>query len=158
WPRFAETSHESSSGRSAPNQHHSDLGRIRHLGSGQLMRKLLLIILLTLPTIAFAQTATVTGHVVLPSGTSPANAKVCVTLQNYQPNSPRVVGTGTVVQQTSYCFTPAADASFSTALYRNDSITPSGTFWRFDFMFGSIQQSSASYLVNASPFNLDNAT
>jgi hypothetical protein len=122
------------------------------------MRKLLLIFLFTLPTIAFAQTATVTGHVVLPSGTSPANGKVCVTLQNYKPNSPRVVGTGTVVQQTNYCFTPAVDGSFSTTQYRNDSITPSGTFWRFDFMFGGIQQSSASYLVNASPFNLDNAT
>jgi len=120
------------------------------------MRKrfLLALLVMLLPTLAWAQTATVTGHMVLPSGSAPTNSKVCATLLNYKPNSPHVVGTGTIVTP-SVCVTPAADGSFSTSLIENANISPVGTYWRFDFYANGVQQSSSTFLVNHSPFNID---
>ena len=121
--------------------------------------RILLLLFLTLiaPALASAQT-TVTGHVKFPDTTAPSNTKVCINLQNFKPNSPRVIGTGTIVSTTNYCVTPAADGSFSFSVYGNNIITPSSTTWRVDFYFNGVQQSSATYLINHSPFNLDNET
>jgi hypothetical protein len=124
------------------------------------LRGLLIVLSLCLiPVVAGAQT-TVTGHVLLPNTTAPAvpNAKVRFTLTNFSPNVPRVIGTGAIVAQRNFCITPAADGSFSTSLYGNKVITPTSTNWRVDLMFNGIQQSSATYLINHSPFNLDTET
>src|SRR3954469_7000309 len=102
--------------------------------------RLRLLFLLLLPTLASAQ-STVTGHVKLPDTTAPANARVCVTLGNFKPNVPRVIGTGQLVSTANYCVTPAADGSYSFSLYANSTITPVSTNWRVDFLIGGIQQS-----------------
>lgn len=116
------------------------------------------IVLLLLPSFAVSQTATIAGHVIFPTGGAANNAKVCATLQNYKPNLPRLTSTGTIVNQTNYCFVPLVDGSFSFSLVRNDLLSPVGTFWRFDFTFNGIQQSSATYIINRTPFNLDTET
>jgi hypothetical protein len=124
-----------------------------------MLRKLLILVILLLSALpAFSQTANVTGHMLFPSGGAATNANVCMTLQNYKPNLPRVTGTGTIVRQTEFCIAPAADGSFSFSLVRNDLLSPTGTFWRIDFLIGGIQQSSANYLINHTPFNLDTET
>jgi hypothetical protein len=122
-------------------------------------RFLILFLLLLIPELALAQNpATVTGHTIFPSNGPASNASVCFSLQNFKPNLPRVVTTGTIVQQQNWCIVPAADGSFSTPVDRNDFITPSGTFWRVDFLWNGLQQSSANFLINSTPFNLDTAT
>jgi hypothetical protein len=123
------------------------------------LKRLLHILLLlgSFPAISRAQTV-VTGHVKLPDTTAPANVRVCFTLNGYKPNSPRVIGTGTLVSQTNFCITPAADGSFSTSLYGNNLLTPTATNWRVDFLFNGQQQSSSTYLIDHSPFNLDTET
>lgn len=123
------------------------------------MKRVLFLILslLLLPLVGMAQNpATVTGHVLFPSAGPSVNASVCFTLQNFKPNVPRVISTGEIVQQQNWCITPSSvDGSFSTPILRNDFITPIGTFWRVDFIWNNIQQSSATYLINHTPFNLD---
>src|SRR5690242_7291103 len=120
------------------------------------MKKLLpLLLILFFPALTWGQTATDTGHVVFPSGGASTNSSVCFSLQNFKPNVPRLTSTGTIVQQQNWCITPAADGSFSTVLARNDQFTPNGTFWRVDFLWNSIQQSSETFLINHTPFNLD---
>ena len=125
------------------------------------MKRLLFLILsLFFPLLGMAQNpATVTGHVLFPSAGPSVNASVCFTLQNFKPNVPRVISTGEIVQQQNWCITPSSvDGSFSTPILRNDFITPIGTFWRVDFIWNNIQQSSATYLINHTPFNLDTET
>jgi len=124
-----------------------------------MLRKVILFVCLFLPTLVYSQTATVTGHALYPSNSAPANASVCFSLLNFKPNLPRVVGTGVLIQQTNFCITVStADGSFSTVLFENPSITPANTSWRVDYLWNGIQQASATYNVNASPFNLDVAT
>ncbi len=125
------------------------------------MRRLLqlLTFLLLLPAASFAQTATVTGHVLYPSNGAPTNASACFTLLGYKPNLPRVVGIGTIIQQTNFCVSASSvDGSFSTTLFQNPSISPATTSWRVDLLWNGQQQSSATFNVNTSPFNLDTAT
>lgn len=114
----------------------------------------LLIALLFLPAFSHAQNI-VSGHVKLPDTGAPANAKVCVTLLNFSPNVPRVIGTGAIVVTKNYCITPAADGSYTFNIYGNNLITPAATNWRVDFLVNGIQVSSATYLITHSPFNLD---
>lgn len=121
-------------------------------------RILIAILMLMAPGLVHAQTATVTGHVLFPSGGASTTAKVCFSLQNFKPNLPRVASTGIIVQQTNWCITPATDGSFSAPIFRNDLMLPIGTFWRVDFLWNGIQQSSATYIINHSPFNLDTET
>jgi hypothetical protein len=136
----------------------SDSGSYFFTKSRTALRRLLVALSLCLvPVVASAQT-TVTGHVLLPNTTAPTNAKVCFTLTNFSPNVPRVIGTGAIVAQRNFCIPPAADGSFSTSLYGNNVITPTSTNWRVDLTFNNIQQSSATYLINHSPFNLDTET
>jgi hypothetical protein len=122
-----------------------------------LRRFLIALGLCLLPSVAFGQTV-VTGHVKFPDTTAPSNVRICFTLLNYSPNMPRVIGTGAIVAQKNYCIVPAADGSYSINLYGNNLITPISTNWRVDLTFNNIQQSSATYLINHSPFNLDNET
>lgn len=125
------------------------------------MRRLLLTLasLLLLPVAAWSQTATVSGHLLNPDGSAPTNAKVCFSLQQFAPNVPRISGTTAIIQMRNFCVAASTvDGSFSTVLYRNDFVSPAGTFWRVDYFYNGIQQSSASYLVNAATFNLDSAT
>jgi hypothetical protein len=125
------------------------------------MKKFLIATLLFLGSFSAAHaqsTATVTGHTMFPSGGAATNASVCFSLQNFKPNVPRVTSTGVIVQQQNWCIVPAADGSFSTTLDRNDFITPIGTYWRVDFLWNGLQQSSASFLVNKTPFNVDTET
>lgn len=123
------------------------------------MKRLLTATLLFLGCLsgARAQTvATVTGHEIFPSAGPPTNASVCFSLQNFKPNIPRIASTGIVIQQQNWCITPSTvDGSFSVPIVRNDAINPAGTIWRVDFLWNGIQQSSASYLINHTPFNLD---
>lgn len=114
----------------------------------------LLLALLFLPALSYGQT-TVTGHVKLPDTTAPANVKICFTLLNYKPNVPKVIGTGELIATTNYCIVPAADGSYSSQLYGNNTISPAATNWRVDFLYNGIQVSSATYLITHSPFNLD---
>src|SRR5438445_7669273 len=99
------------------------------------MKKVILIIaLLLLPISSFAQTATVQGHVILPSGGGvPLKAQIQFSLQNFKPNLPRLLS-GTIVTNTAFAVSVATDGSFSTPLARNDFITPIGTYWRVDYM------------------------
>lgn len=123
------------------------------------MKRLLITTLLFLSVLsgARAQTvATVTGHEIFPSAGPPTNGSVCFSLQNFKPNIPRIASTGIVIQQQNWCITPSTvDGSFSVPIVRNDAITPSGTYWRVDFLWNGLQQSSANYLINHTPFNLD---
>lgn len=123
------------------------------------MKKYLLLWTLLFPFAALAQNpATVTGHALYPSGAAPVNASVCFTLQNFKPNLPRLTGTGVLVHQQNWCISPSTvDGSFSTPVDRSDFITPAGTYWRVDYLWNNIQQSSANFLINTSPFNLDTA-
>lgn len=120
-----------------------------------LITAMIITMAMLLPTAVHAQTATVTGHIQFPSGGASTNARVCFTLQNFKPNIPRIVATGIIVQQQNWCVTPAADGSISASIDRNDLISPVGTFWRVDYMWNGVQQSSANYLINHTPFNLD---
>lgn len=120
-------------------------------------RTLITLVFLIIPSMAHAQ-GVVTGHILLPSGAPPANGKICASLQNFKPQVPHVVGVGTIVSQTNFCVSSSpTDGSFSLPIHLNSAILPAQTFWRFDFMVNGIQQSSATYNVNVSPFNLDTA-
>src|SRR6266581_4263945 len=121
------------------------------------LKTLALLFALIAPQFLRAQT-TVSGHVTLPNGTAPSNAKICFSLQNFKPNVPRVVGTGIIIQTASWCINLAANGSYSTSLWGNDVISPPGTYWRVDFLLNGVQQSSASYTVNASCTNVDTCT
>ena len=121
------------------------------------LKTLTLLFALIAPQFLRAQ-VTVSGHVTLPSGTTPSNAKICFSLQNFKPNVPRVVGAGIIVQTASWCINPAANGSYSASLWGNDVISPPGTYWRVDFLLNGVQQSSASYTINSSCTNLDTCT
>jgi hypothetical protein len=124
-----------------------------------LYRLLIALLVLFAPAVASAQTATVTGHALNPSGSAASNASVCFSLQNFKPNVPRVVGTGVIVRQQNWCITPSTvDGSFSVPIDRNDLISPNGTYWRVDYLLNGLQQSSASYVIASATFNLDSAT
>jgi hypothetical protein len=124
-----------------------------------LCRLLIALLVLFVPVAASAQTATVTGHALNPSGSAASNASVCFSLQNFKPNVPRVVGTGVIVRQQNWCITPSTvDGSFSVPIDRNDLISPNGTHWRIDFLLNGLQQSSTSYVIASASFNLDSAT
>jgi hypothetical protein len=104
-------------------------------------------------------TATVTGHLIYPSAGPPTNAQVCMSLQNYKPNVPRIIGSGTIVSQTNWCISVSTvDGSFSVPLIRNDFIAPNGTFWHISYVWDNIQQSGADWLITSTPFNLDTQT
>lgn len=124
------------------------------------MKRILLALLAVLGAASFgrAQTDIVTGHVQFPSGGAADSSSVCFSLQNFKPNVPRILNTTTIIQQQNWCIAPAADGSYSTSLIGNDHISPAGTYWRVDFLWNGIQQSSANFLVNSTPFNLDTAT
>jgi hypothetical protein len=125
------------------------------------MKRLLLLVgtLLFFPVLSFAQTATVTGHALFPNNAAPGNATVCFSLLGFKPNIPRVSGTGVIVKQTNFCINVSTvDGSFSTVLFENTFITPSTTTWRVDYLWNNVQQSSATYLINSTPFNLDTQT
>jgi hypothetical protein len=107
-----------------------------------MLRKLLPFVLFMLPSAAFSQTATVTGHLLNPDSSVAPNSKLCVSLQNFKPNVPRIA-TGVVVNPTGWCVVPTAGL-IPTALFQNSAITPAGTYWRFDFYLNGQQQSSAS--------------
>lgn len=109
--------------------------------------------LLLLSAIGASAQSTITGTVLLPSGASGTKAQVCFSLQNYQPNPPRVSGTGTIVGTRDFCVTPAANGTWSTSLYLNSEIEAGGvtgsTRWRVDWKYNGVQTSSALYNITS---------
>lgn len=112
-------------------------------------------------TVGYAQTPIlpipVSGHTKVPSGSAPTRPNVCFTLTGYKPAVPKIIGNTVLLNATNFCVTPAADGSFTTNLYGNDVISPDGTTWRVDFNRNSSQESSATYRIVGTSFNLDTA-
>ena len=124
------------------------------------MKKFLLIaLLLAFCRDAHAQTATVAGTLRDASGTVvTSNAFVRFELQNFQPSSiPRVSGSGTVVA-TLRDFPPNGSGLLSGAIYRNDNITPAGTWWRVCTYFGGTRRNCYRFNIAGASFDLDSAT
>ncbi len=124
-----------------------------------LLKFLAMLLLLAMPVTA----TTVSGHLFTPAGAAPANGSVCFTLQNYQPNVPKVSGTAIIGAQTNFCVSVNTSTGvFSTSLYGNDVIEAGGvtgnTRWRIDFIVNGRQQSSAVYNITGTTYNIDSAT
>src|SRR3990167_6809291 len=113
-----------------------------------------LALLMAFPIAVLAQTATVTTSVRTPAGGVPANSQVCFSLQRFQPNIPKVNGVAVINQARSFCVSPDVNGDVSTALYRNDNITPSGTDWRVEYKQNGIVQSAAHYTIAAASVDL----
>lgn len=89
---------------------------------------------------------TITGNIQTLFGTSDANGSVVFQLQNYGLNIPKVTGTGFIVAARVGVTT--SSGSFSTTLWGNDVITPSGTYYLVSFISDSgITVASVPYIL-----------
>ena len=69
-----------------------------------------------------------------PTGSAPDPARVLITLCNFDPQLPRVVGT-TMLAQTVYDLL-SEDGTISTPIWGNDVITPQGTYYSIAILDG----------------------
>lgn len=116
-----------------------------------------------------AQTVNLTGH--LKSGNTSnvtTNAFLRFRLRNYSGNTPRVIGTGDVVQ-TQFDVKPDLTGTVTTTIYANDFISPVNTFWtvetwyngvfQFSYNYGICAVTQVTYCASAGAnFNLDSAS
>lgn len=121
------------------------------------MKKLILSLLLC-STALFAQTFTVSGHVVDPSTAVPANSTVTFKLVNTGIQQCKVSGTGLIVPNTEV-FTPNGSGVISGTLYRNDFITcgnQTNTQWAYTIQqSGTIMPTCVLAQVKVASLNLD---
>ena len=107
-----------------------------------------IIALFWLALTASAQTVTVNGTLLNmgPTGglAGSNNDFVIFRLKGWQGNLPRVSGVGTI-DPLYYQVTPNGSGVFSTTLYGNDQIIPSGTYYVYEQWHNGKIQSSASY-------------
>jgi len=89
------------------------------------------------------------------------NSFVRFCLQNYGANIPRVISTGAVVAACAPNFLPDTSGNISGSIQPNDTISPSGTFYRVCVYNQGAQFRCNNYAINiaaSSFFNLDTAT
>jgi len=125
------------------------------------MRKLLLIIALLAGMPLFAQSpVTVTGHTQAGSGSAVTSGTfVRFVLDNYGANVPRVLGTGVIVAPQPPDVYPNGSGQFTTTLWGNDNISPTGTDWIVQYWYNGQMTSTAYYTITGTgTFNLDTAT
>lgn len=97
---------------------------------------------------------TVSGHLLDASGVAQVGAPVTFELVNLNGNLPYVSGTNIIVT-TKVSVTATAGGVFTAQIQGNDTITPSGTFYKFT---ANSNQVSYYQFVGVGPYNLDSTT
>jgi hypothetical protein len=93
-------------------------------------------------------TIIITGNLENIFGVLYPNDKIIFSLENYGLNVPRVSGTGFLVE-TVQSVTANGSGAFSTALWGNDVITPSGTYYLVTFVSDAgLQIAQIPYILN----------
>ncbi len=122
------------------------------------MRKLFLAVILLLSSLGLhAQTTAVTINLKTVLGESlGTNTFVRFRLRNFKPNSPRVTGTGIIVQVRKDV-SPDSNGLVSTNVFENSAITPSGTFYTLEYYFQGRFVQAASYTISGTSFDVNSA-
>jgi hypothetical protein len=96
-----------------------------------------------------AQSVTVTGHLKSGNTSNVTNrAFLRFRLRNFSGNTPRVIGTGDVVQ-TQFDVLPDGTGTVTTSIYANDFIMPVNTFWTVETWYNGVFQFSYNYGICA---------
>ncbi len=101
---------------------------------------------------------TLTGTFVDMQGAAVNGGTVTAVLQNYGGNVPQLSGSATL-ETVSTSVTMTATNTFSMALYGNDQITPTGTYYALTFPGPGAQSTTKNYqLTGVGSFDLSNLT
>ena len=119
----------------------------------------LTIIGLLFPSSLLAQTSTVSGNLQNLGATAitSSNTYVEFTLRNYGSSLPRVVATAVIVRKPQR-FNPDSNGDISGSIYRNDNITPDGTFYRVCVFDNGRRFRCNDYTIAAASFDLSSAS
>ena len=114
---------------------------------------------LSFPATLSGQTAAVSGNLqnLGAIAITSSNTYVEFKLRNYGSSLPRISGTAVVVSKTQR-FNPDGSGDISGNIYRNDNITPDGTFYRVCVFDNGRRFRCNDYTIAASTFDLTSAT
>jgi hypothetical protein len=119
----------------------------------------LVALLILLAPLGLRAQTTVSGTLKDPGGNpmTSGNDWARFTLQNYSSNIPKVIGTNVIVPPYAD-FKPNGSGAISGTIQANNSITPSGTFYRVCIFHQGQTFQCNNYTINGASFDLDSAT